>query len=412
MPPKDEALVLKQFREDLVKEDLLHEGDSIGTDDETLLRFLRARHFNLKNAKIMWKNCYNWRETTEGVGIDELYRQIDPFDYPERDHVFKFWPLFFHKTDKRGRPINIHHFGRINTTELYKGVTPVRFWQAFLVNADSLTREVLPAASAAAGKRIDGTFVIVDLKGFGTGQFWQMKSLARGAFQVSQDYFPETMSQLAIVNAPSSFTAIWSVMRPWLAKETVEKVNVLGSNFSSYLLNLIEPEALPKSLGGKCTCEECGEHHEGKDRPEVGGVEGQVEMGKCAFSSAGPWMTGRKERREGWLKGERDIALSHGELQEYSNKSSSTSQPLETENSPNIQQQPQERADSVTSADDYSGPSTPALEQQMSQVSIHRDSDEDENNDEQSNAEEGAGKARQELFETRASQTPVLSVAS
>lgn len=96
------------------------------------------------------------------------------------------------QTDKKGRPLNIHHFGRINTVELYKRITPERFWQAFLVNADSLTREVLPAAANAAGRPIEGTLVVVDLKGFGTGQFWQMKHLARGAFQVSQDYFPET----------------------------------------------------------------------------------------------------------------------------------------------------------------------------------------------------------------------------
>ena len=63
--------------------------------------------------------------------------------------------------------MNIHHFGRINTTELYKGISPERFWQAFLVNAESLTREVLPATSSAAGKPVDGTLVIVDLKGFG-----------------------------------------------------------------------------------------------------------------------------------------------------------------------------------------------------------------------------------------------------
>ena len=37
MSPKDEAAILAQFREELTKEDLLHEGDSMGTDDETLL---------------------------------------------------------------------------------------------------------------------------------------------------------------------------------------------------------------------------------------------------------------------------------------------------------------------------------------------------------------------------------------
>ena len=28
----------------------------------------------------MWKNCHDWRQNAEGVGIDELYRRIDPFD--------------------------------------------------------------------------------------------------------------------------------------------------------------------------------------------------------------------------------------------------------------------------------------------------------------------------------------------
>ena len=43
-------------------------------------RFLRARKFNLKNTKIMLKNCIDWRKTVQGVGIDELYRKIDPYD--------------------------------------------------------------------------------------------------------------------------------------------------------------------------------------------------------------------------------------------------------------------------------------------------------------------------------------------
>lgn len=43
-------------------------------------RFLRARKFDLKQAKTMLVNCQHWRKTVEDVGIDELYRQIDPFD--------------------------------------------------------------------------------------------------------------------------------------------------------------------------------------------------------------------------------------------------------------------------------------------------------------------------------------------
>jgi hypothetical protein len=121
-----------------------------------------------------------------------------------------------------------------------------------------------------------------------------MKSLARGAFQVSQDYYPETyvlgyqpfllfiayafmnsMGKVAVVNAPSTFAFIWRIMKPWMAKETQAKVDILGSNYKDVLLDLIDEENLPSVLGGKCTC---------------GGKDGES---LCHLSGAGPWMEGR-----------------------------------------------------------------------------------------------------------------------
>jgi hypothetical protein len=83
------------------------------------------------------------------------------------------------------------------------------------------------------------------------------------------------MGQLAIVNAPVSFTFIWSIIKPWLSKETVEKVNILGSDYQDVLLGLVDKENLPASLGGRCECE-----------------------GGCEYSFAGPWKENLKERRE------------------------------------------------------------------------------------------------------------------
>lgn len=270
--PDNHESILHDFREQVFAEGILHEGDTIGTDDETLLRFLRARKFDLKAAKKMIKDCQEWRQTVEGVGIDELYRRIDPFDYPEREAVFDCWPMWFHKTDKKGRPLNIQCFGGMNLSKLYKHCTPEKHWQTILVNAESLPREILPAASRKAGKPIGSVFVIVDLKGFGLSQFWQMKSLTRNSFQVSQDYFPETMGQLAVVNVPSTFTLIWSMIKPWLSKETAEKVDILGSNYQEVLLKLVDADCLPASLGGACHCEE---------------------HGGCHRACPGPWMDGR-----------------------------------------------------------------------------------------------------------------------
>lgn len=127
------------------------------------------------------------------------------------------------------------------------------------------------------------------------------------------------MAHLAIVNAPSSFTLIWAAIKPWLARETVAKVSVLGVNYRSALLELIDAENLPTSLGGTCTCEDCGSDSDGCDHDDKAGEGGVDEMGRCAFSSAGPWMVGRQQRREAWLRGERaSITLQPGELERFS----------------------------------------------------------------------------------------------
>jgi len=80
------------------------------------------------------------------------------------------------------------------------------------------------------------------------------------------------MGQLAIVNAPSSFTLIWSMIKPWLSKETAEKVDILGSDYKDQLLKLIDADCLPTTLGGTCECKE---------------------EGGCQLSGVGPWLDGR-----------------------------------------------------------------------------------------------------------------------
>ena len=83
-----------------------------------------------------------------------------------------------------------------------------------------------------------------------------------------------SMGRLAIVNAPSSFTFIWGIMKPWLSKETVAKVDILGADYRQVLLELVDAESLPASLGGACRC-----------------------AGGCEYSFAGPWKEGTEERR-------------------------------------------------------------------------------------------------------------------
>jgi hypothetical protein len=72
-------------------------GHTKNLDTLTLLRFLRARKFNVELAKQMFVDCEKWRAEYAGCGVDELVRT---FDYKERPEVFKYYPQYYHKTDK------------------------------------------------------------------------------------------------------------------------------------------------------------------------------------------------------------------------------------------------------------------------------------------------------------------------
>jgi hypothetical protein len=105
----------------------------------------------------------------------------------------------------------------------------------------------------------DGSMKILSKKVYGLIQL---------ASKVGQDYYPEIMGQMFIVNAPMLFTGVWAVVKGFLDERTRQKIKILGGKFQKDLLELVEAENLPDFLGGTCTCKE---------------------LGGCMASNAGPW---------------------------------------------------------------------------------------------------------------------------
>lgn len=76
-------------------------------DDYFLLRFLRARKFDLKATFTMIENFLNWRR-------DEDIDNIFSFAYPECAEIKQSYPHGYHHVDKFGRPIWIERIGKLN----------------------------------------------------------------------------------------------------------------------------------------------------------------------------------------------------------------------------------------------------------------------------------------------------------
>ncbi|KAF3918415.1 Patellin-3 [Dactylellina cionopaga] len=239
---------------------LEQEGYTDRLDTNTLLRYLRARKFDVNAAKLMYVNAEKWRKEQK---LDEI---VPTWDYPEKSKIFEYYPQYYHKTDKDGRPIYIEQLGKIDLTAMLKITNEERMLTNLAVEYERFADPRLPACSRKSGKLLETCCTIMDLKGVGVMSIPSAYGYLRRASTISQDYYPERLGKLYIINAPWGFAGAFKMVKGWLDPVTQEKIQIFGSSYQAELLKQIPEENLPTEFGGKCECE-----------------------GGCKFSDAGPW---------------------------------------------------------------------------------------------------------------------------
>lgn len=213
-------------------------------DDSTLLRFLRARKFDLEASKLMFENCEKWREE---FGVDTILKD---FHYEEKPLVAQYYPQYYHKTDKDGRPVYIEELGKVNLTEMYKITTQERMLKNLVWEYESFVNHRLPACSRKANYLVETSCTILDLKGISISAAAQVLSYVREASYIGQNYYPERMGKFYLINAPFGFSTAFRLFKPFLDSVTVSKIFILGSSYQKDLLKQIPAENLPCKFGG------------------------------------------------------------------------------------------------------------------------------------------------------------------
>ncbi|KAG0227026.1 cytosolic factor, phosphatidylinositol/phosphatidylcholine transfer protein [Actinomortierella wolfii] len=230
-------------------------------DDHLLLRFLRARKFNIQATHKMFTDCENWRKQFQ---VDDL---MNGFKFEEEEAVRKCYPRYYHNIDKAGRPIYIEHIGAIDIKTLFKVTDEERMTKQHVLSYEKLIRDRMPACSRLAGRHIEQCCTILDLKGVSLRQFANAFGFIKRTSAIAQNYYPEMMGKMYVINAPMMFTSVWGMVKPLLDEVTVSKIVILGSNYQATLLADIEADNLPKSLGGKCECAHAGGCQVGEPGP-------------------------------------------------------------------------------------------------------------------------------------------------
>ncbi|TIB62862.1 hypothetical protein E3P77_03731 [Wallemia ichthyophaga] len=234
---------LNQFRDTIKSKEYFNEKRH---DDRCLLRFLRARKFDVAKAEEMLDAAEKWRKEFNVDAIKE-----SEFDQKELEIINKYYPKFYYKTDKDGRPVYIERLGYLNVPELYKATTAERMLKHLVYEYEKCFDSRFPACSKASGKHIETSCTILDMHNVGIKSFYDVKDYVAQASNIGQNYYPETMGKFYIINAPFLFTTVWSVVKGWLDPVTVSKIVILGKSYKDELLKQIPAENLPKDFGGK-----------------------------------------------------------------------------------------------------------------------------------------------------------------
>uniref|UniRef100_A0A1J3HAH9 Phosphatidylinositol/phosphatidylcholine transfer protein SFH9 n=1 Tax=Noccaea caerulescens TaxID=107243 RepID=A0A1J3HAH9_NOCCA len=242
----EEEKAVNMFRKALVSLNLLPPRHD---DYHTMLRFLKARRFDLDKAVQMWEEMLKWREEN---GVDTI---MQDFVYEEYEEVQQYYPHGYHGVDREGRPVYIERLGKIDPSKLMKVTTLERFLRYHVQGFEKTFAEKFPACSIAAKRHINSSTTIIDVSGVSWMSFRKLaQDLVMRMQKIDGDNYPETLNQMYIINAGGGFKLIWNTVKGFLDPKTTSKIHVLGNKFRSHLLEIIDPSELPDFLGGNCTC--------------------------------------------------------------------------------------------------------------------------------------------------------------
>ncbi|KAI9140808.1 CRAL-TRIO domain-containing protein [Paraphysoderma sedebokerense] len=192
-----------------------------------VLKFLRARNFDVSKAVPMLLKAFYWR--TEANILHTLEK--GETNMPQELLSGK---VITHKFDKLGRPVLY-----VNVAQHIKGANTNEELVAHL----KLTTETTPLMLQHP---VDQGTLVFNMEGIGPKNMDLV--FTKNFIQLLDNYYPESLGQGLILNAPWLFNGFWRLIRPLLNPVIQSKIQFISN---SELSNFIDPSNIPVSFGGK-----------------------------------------------------------------------------------------------------------------------------------------------------------------
>ncbi|KAF5543223.1 CSR1-phosphatidylinositol transfer [Fusarium mexicanum] len=214
--------------------------------DALVLRFLRARKWDVEKALVMLVSTMHWRHNDMKVD-SEIMKNGDAFAVEDEKtnsptkqvsadmmKQLRMGKSFLHGTDKQGRPIC---------------VVRVRLHKAGQECEESLekyTVYIIETARMTLQPPVDTACIVFDMTGFSMANmdYTPVKFMIK-CFEAN---YPESLGAVLVHKAPWLFQGIWKVIRGWLDPVVAAKVHF--TNNRAELEEFIAPDHLIKELEG------------------------------------------------------------------------------------------------------------------------------------------------------------------
>ncbi|GJN82480.1 hypothetical protein PLIIFM63780_006020 [Purpureocillium lilacinum] len=215
--------------------------------DALLLRFLRARKWDVEKALVMLISAMNWRHSQmnldddimkngEGGAIEDEKNGSASAKKLGSDFMaqLRMGKSFLHGTDKEGRPIcvvrvRLHRPGEQSLESLER-------YTVFIIETARLVLE----------PPVDTATIIFDMSDFTLSNMdYQPVKFMVQCFEAN---YPESLGAVLVHNAPWVFQGIWKIIRGWLDPVVAAKVHF--TNYRAGLEEFIAPDRIIKELDG------------------------------------------------------------------------------------------------------------------------------------------------------------------
>lgn len=232
------------------------EGLNFNTDQENeflkILRFLRARKFNVKAALAMIRDDIEWRSEENRLCLpNETAYDVLSCDVGK---LYQYFPTWIQGKDKQLRPVSYRQFGKFEIWNVLKLTTLNRLIRFHAWETEAALRSMY-ALSNQTGYNIETFVLVVDASG------WNMHLATSDAFAfikgmavTDSDHYPERLGAMFIINAPSMLYFAWRIVQGFLDSATKEKIKILSSDMNEWkhvLLQYIDEDEIPMQYGGK-----------------------------------------------------------------------------------------------------------------------------------------------------------------